>query len=396
MADTIVEFINASGKTLAELQAGVPIVVNAANEQAVVKDVVIACTKNRALTLDVGGSAIASVSGSARLTGSELLAAGNQLNLKTALKVLLNFCYSTDGSGTFYKNQFETLFSGDGGSSTVASVAAVTSLTGIVVTPYFICIAANGDFYYADGSNGTLYRRTGGPTGAETSFGSFGHTLCYDGSRYIYGFNTSGQIKTFDTQSATVTNTQNLTGSWNQPSSGYAHCCTIDGWVWCHPGYNQTSFLVNPANGICYSFGGYASASAQRYFVGVNKDSAGNYVFVQVDYSSPGLYYWSPGKTLGANPSMAFSGSLSTVSFSPYSGNANFLHRIPGVDNLLFYIGSSKVQVLDLTTLSIAVSLTLSGYQGGNYGTFYGTDAARAATDFGTVSVRATGIKVTP
>lgn len=396
MPDSITEFINVSGKTLAELQAGITLATLSATEQAVIKDVVVTSpVAGRTVSLEVGSCEVASLNAPGRLTGSEMLAPGNRLVLKTAVRALLNTIQVCDASNRLHTHRCKTLFSTDSGSLTLPLQVTRTDLPGMMVTPQFICVAANGDFYYANASSGTLYRRATGPSGAETAIEGFGLALCYDGARYIYGLTSSGQLKTLDTQTASVIRTVSLSGTFNQLTSN-AHCCTIDGWVWCHPEYNAESFLVNPLDGICWRFGGNGSGSAQRYFVGTGKDRAGNYIFVQSDYTNPQLRYWSPGKTLGANPAVLFSGDMQGLSLPVYAGAANLLQRIPGIDNLLFLVGSGRIMAFDLTAMTVALNVSLTGYQGSAYGNVLSLDSARAAEDFGLIGVRATGIKVTP
>lgn len=396
MVDTVKEFINTTNLSYTDIAAGVTIVGNTASESAVVRDVVINNPSNRMLALMVGNSTVATVTGSARLTGTELVGGGTSLQLKIGAQPRFNEFYSSARNTTsFNKVRYPTLFDND-----VFTAGTIVTYSNPLTVPFsgnptFICFDANGNFYYAMHGTGTLYKRAGGVNGTQTSvtFGTAGY--CYDGSRYIYAFG-SGLVYTFDTQTGTATSIG--CGVTLDPS--YSYTSALDGWIYCRTQYDSSvNYLVNPASGAYVAVPGRASASAQAYFVGLGKDALGNYVVWQSNYTAPMLSWWNLGPNIAA-PVVKQNGTIPSALEGNYASSSGTVNCVRQVGNTAaFYItnGSTSYNYyFDINTKVIS-QIPISDGSAVFYGPAFvpAPSAVQANSDFGAVAIRATGIKTT-
>lgn len=385
MADTLVEFINAT-KTLAELQAGVTVLTNTAGQTAVVRDVVIEAATEAAFSLQVGGATVATLTGAGKLTGTEIVPPSGSMTLSTATKALLNGCFSC-ATGTLYSAKFATRFApgGDFG----ASETTTTITTGLSTNANFAVFDAAGDFYYHSVSAQTLYRRAGGINGAETSY-TIGYAPCWDGARYIYAINGSQQITKFDTQTETIVSTVTISPSISFDSS-YGQTATIDGYVLARNNYSiGNQYLINPATGASVLISVSASGSAQRSHIQIGKRTNGEYVAAICNHAVPNVSWWNIGSSLAA-PAVQASGTFST-SPPTYAGDFNRFHRSPDASKL-FWLDYNALKYFDIDAMAMSPTATLTGITSTSYGLIPTLDAARAAIEFGTTRVRATGIR---
>lgn len=399
MPDNIVEFINVTGRTYDQLISGVTIASTTASQQAVVKDVVLTNPNSRNLRLTVDGAVVAEANVATRLTGSELLAPSESLVLRTGQLALLNRIQAFIPSDTIRDNVLATQFGEVSASvATTNSNSQVTAFTG---NPYFTVIAANGDFYYSDNNTGSLYRRAGGVNGSQSTITSNGRACSFDG-RYIYSFGQGNQsMSVTDTQNNGSVSTGNFTGVTDNVTSN-ANSAAIDGYVWLKPDATvNNAVLINRATRSAIYLGGVADGSSQRFFVGIGKNSDGDYIGIHTtSYLSNSIYWWNFGPSL-ATPFIKASGGFTVSGAGNIANtNSNNIHRTPGADRFLLHIpgGGQNNTVIDLDTIrnNTATYFSLPGANiDQTSGRVLSLVASNTNSDFGAVNVRATGILTT-
>lgn len=396
MADNIVEFIN-STQTYSDLVTGVTIAETGASEQANVKNVVASISKERSFSLKVGDTPIASFTGSSRLEGNELLGASNSLKLTTDTVALFNKIYVFDGTSQFATNSVPTKFSGETISGNYVASSFNTSYTppsSLSTNPYFVVIAENGDFYYSNNAGSSLYRRAGGPNGTQTIVTSYGQAPSYDG-RYIYSFNSTNMAVT-DTQNNGSVVQGSCPGLTESVNDNYGASAAIDGYVWVKPNYNTGSFLINGSTRQAVDAGG-AGGNANRYHVGIGRNSAGDYIGVQATDSNPSLVYWNFGRSLA---NIQISESSVNISMYSYTADSNHIVRPLNQKRYLFnFPGVNYNTVIDLDNISDTSVATTFSFTEGSFdfqsARFIAVDLSKASEEFGELNIRATGIKVT-
>ena len=396
MADTVTEFINVTGKTYTELQTGVTIVTNNSTDQAVVKDVVLTNPNSRTLQLAVGNAVVAQTVSAARLAGSELLGSSNTLLLKTGSAALFNRLRYFDSTSSAYNDLMTTLFSTDSVPSSITGTESALSFgSTFSVPPYFAVFAANGDFYYSNNSSSALYRRAGGVAGSQTTITSRGHSCSFDG-RYIYSFNTTSGMAVTDTQNNGSVVQLDYTGVPAVGATGIS--AAIDGYVWLKPSYNEQAYLINPTTGVGVALGGYIDANSARSFVGIGKTSTGDYVAIQTTSTANSVYWWNFGPSLAA-PSIKANGGIAQSLGANANINSNNILRTPGSNQFLLLIagGGSTNTLFNVDTITAPTNFSLSGFTpSSSAGKILSVTGSTADIDFGTINVRATGIKTTP
>ena len=271
MADQISTFIQATGKTLSELNAGVPIVVNTAGQTAVIKEVEIQTTGVTVGTefyLDSSGWQLGdkltteSAATAVDLTyqeGFEYIGESKTYSLKTDSTAVFNGYQSAYGSyiktssitpnsnntgGTAFSSQY--IRSGaESNQFTIGSQATVNdSGASFTVTPnlYFY---HDGDFYYAVEGTGTLYKRAGGVGGTQTTItGHGGLCWAFDG-RYVYTMTNSTQNYTqYDLQTSAFIRTAVTTNVGNTVQSSYCAGQAIDGFYFVRARYSSYIYII--------------------------------------------------------------------------------------------------------------------------------------------------------
>jgi hypothetical protein len=391
MPDKITEFINSDQITYDALVAGVTLVANTSTESAVVKDIVFRNPLRRPLSLEVGGTSLMKVSDSCRLSGTELVGPGTSLRLKLAGQPTFNgFYFAKDGSNVIW-NRCSTLFgSGDSSMSILESTNSVSgSLSG--GQPDFICFDQFGNFYYSSGSN--LYRRAGGPMGSETSYAFAPYAHCYDGKRYIHAFSSANNIFTFDTQTSAVSSVLCASiGSYGTVGND-AYSSALDGRVYVRPWNGTTSFIVNPTNGAAVLLPSIAE-SGYRYFVGLGKDDAGNYIAWQTDTTAPQLNWWNLGRDI-TTPVVNQTGTAYGSLMNSY-GRVQAV-RQAGSDSDFYIFGKGTCVRFDVRSkqlVNLTPTIGIIPYDGAAY--VPAVNTTFSAEDFKTIGVRVTGIKTIP
>lgn len=410
MADSVVELANKIGLTLTDLNAGVSIATAAANQQVVVKDVVVSGA-NCTLDLRVGNHVVAKASMPNKLTGTEILSPGNSLVLKSNTRPLLTELYLGTYSGVT-KYSGKTLYS-DSIEMPPETSSLYTSM-GLPYTPYFSCIGANGDFYYsnlAKSSTGagypTLYRKAGGFTGTQSTLIANGVTsACYDGKRYIWVYNTTGQYYLVDTLNGSfstisykdTSGTALLLSSYDPNSDSSS---IIDGYLVLKPNYSGSFyFVVELATGVTRSLTlntGMVTGTSLRYYSAVGKNLAGDYVLIWTDslsYGSAayGIFYANLGKSITGlalqqwgriDAIPAFFNNTAVNRLQTVAATPSLIIQFEETPSNVFYV--YDLESLSMTPISINFANTASVF-------FTACDIPKAVKDFGTVNVRATGI----
>jgi hypothetical protein len=354
---------------------------------------------NRNLRLTVDGAVVAETNVAARLSGSELLGASESLVLRTAGLALVNRIQAFIASDTIQNNVLATQF-GEIAAS-VAMTGSNSQVTAFSTDPNFAVIAANGDFYYSNNTSSSLFRRAGGANGSQSTITSNGRACSFDG-RYIYSFGQGNQsMSVTDTQNNGSVSTGNFTGVTDNVTSN-ANSAAIDGYVWLKADSTlNNGVLINGATRAGIYIGGINDGSSQRFFVGIGKNSAGDYIVVQLtSYLSNSAYWWNLGPSL-ATPFIKASGGFTVSGAGNISNtNCNNIHRTPGSDRFLLHIpgGGQNNTVIDLDTIrnNTATYFFLTGANiNQTSGRVLSVVSSNANSDFGTVNVRATGILTT-
>jgi hypothetical protein len=403
MADTVVDFINTT-KQYTDFVTGVTLVSNSASEQAVVKDIQLSNPSNQTFKYTVGNVEVAN-SNSSKLTGSELVGASKSLVMSLSGIPVANQIFAATSSTTYYPNAIKTFFD----TSIPASVTSDTSAnfsfsTSLSTTPYFICFGANGDFYYSNNNASSLYRRAGGVNGTETIVMSGGMACAtsFDG-RYIYGFwvNTNG-MNVYDTQ----TNTQLTSGSINGFSgtiTNQSSSAALDGYVvlkW-DGSSGGSMHVINGATRTSNYNWITSGTQGQRNNMAMGKNSVGNYYILRGDTSQL--------RVIGLGNSLASPNATLTASYTNPTGwslgdptNPNVYLRNPSAPRFIFSAGgSSPAGYIDLESFvdnptgSLGTITINNIIVATSYAMTLRVDSTKAVADFGTVGVRATGIKTT-
>lgn len=401
MPDKVTEFVNVTGLTLTNFQgAGYPILTNSATETAVIRDVQVTSTGTGTITFIDSPNTIFSTTGSAKLTGTELIGNSSSVVAQNTSTALFNqiYTYSSDSSNPQqYLNALPTAFTPytptSGGTSTVTQTQLSTS-----TNPRFTCFDANGNFYYKNDSSGTLYRRAGGVNGTQTTITAGTYQACFDG-RYIYSLDNYYGYR-YDT-----TNGTNLYFSTPYPADPYyGSCFGIEGFLFAKCTYNYSTILINCATGA-YANIGNSNMGGSPVGVAAAKSSAGNYIFI----AGPGpstpsseVYVATCGTNLATIVSSgSFTGTTALLGSElgqKLSNNQNQFTYLPNVNNTaIIGIGQSKLNYINFASgTPVVTNITPTSTLGlTSQGTFVGLNQAQVISEFGTVSLRVTGIKTT-
>lgn len=401
MAESLEEFVNGS-QTLATLTSGLAIVTNTGAQRALVKDIQIANTSAVPLNLSVGATTLFSgvTDTSLWLSGSEIIGASSALTLQQASVYALFNKIQSFRTGQSSVITAKTHFTGIALPTQVAAVAQTTITSALTVTPAFAFISAAGDLYYHSNAAATptLYKRAGGINGTQTTVASFGSCVWGDGVRYIYGLTGTNTLKTLDTTTDIVTTATLSPVLTATVDTTYSHGAAMDGYCWVRSTYSDEGNLINAATGAVQKGAtvgfGRQSGTTSRQFVAMGKNTAGDYILIQMDTN---LYWWNIGPTLSSAVVKA-SGNFTNPFPATITGNANLLFRATHIDNQILYIPTNtthKFMALDLTTMT-AVGQTLTGPTSTDLSNCFALayDASLATADAPSVTVRATGVKI--
>jgi len=392
MTDTVKQFYN-SNPTFAQLQAGVSLVSPAVNTAAFVKSILLRSTTSRQFGLFIGPTMLNSWTGTAELSGTELVPSGATLALKALSGPAFNNVAFAPSTVSLVQWNGATMFGDDVGETSESYVASVTTsiTTALGYTPDFICFDAAGNFYYGTRSTQDIRRRAGGVNGAETLHASFGEVKCFDGERYLYGMTSSTTLKVLDT----LTNTVSTVTLSANPSSFHnigSRLCAIDGYV-IHAGSNGvTGDIFNASTGA--RTGGFQmdGVSTALRPMEINKDLDGNYWILSFNNDTT---QWING--LGpdlSRPTAVFRSFTITGGLTPTSNPYyNRLWRPKGVPGVLVGVSTNSVFLYDIQTgKTLATKIGTTAFP--TYPFCPLVDVDKAAAHFGTVSARCVGVEV--
>ena len=453
MADTITEFINVAGKKYSEVSgAGITILENSASETAVIKDVYISNSRARTLSFSVGPTEIFSNSGNDRVSGTELVGAGTKVKMTTSTTAIFNQYLAISWSGTgvsSYVTTIETFFNDSAPAlSTRSKISNVVNGQVCTVQPNFNCFDAAGNWYYATvvdtpttgsgpgisalGKN-RLYKRAGGVNGPETAvFSGFPSTAAvptyqnyhWDGARYIHAiywdYNAAANMAsnpmmmTYDTVNGVVT-TFALTaipsiGTTTAGSPATMSISSFGDYIFVHTvsALYAFNFILKTYIGL-FTLSQPNPNSDYRSSMVAGKDSSGNYIVLLCAPSSGGtdVKIYNLGRDISTGlPNTPIVTTVSNLSFAGYnytSGGSDktFTGRwvkSPISPNLVFLFALNSIQVVNLDTLTAGSihprsSASFSSITGNV--SLLPVDTTIADIDYGTIGVRATGIKTT-
>ena len=393
MTDTLKEFYNGV-LTYSQLVDGVAIVANDADTQAFVKEVLVRGTDDHGFSLTIGPTVVCDWVGVGLAAGSEIVPASASMEINTTTRALLNSIASFGSTTLSRVVSLSTLFDDDTTPTTGNSPAVDTAITALSsVSPDFLCIGADGSHYYSARTEGNIYRRAGGPNGAQTTI-PFVNVKCWDGERYIYGIHSSSGVWTHDTQTG-VTTSVAVSVNPSNLSNNFSRLCAIDGFV-VHAGTGSNIEVYDAVTGerVGYATNWTGSGSSQ-FPMEIGKDSNGNYWVLTLP-SSTTAYVADLGPDL-SNPAMNVrNGTVPNHNVGAPGGAPyyNALFKIASAPGMLLSLYSNIITLFDITSGAYIKKHTLSGVTI-SYGFCPILDEAVADSHFGPVSVRSIGVEVT-
>ena len=326
MADQISTFIQATGKTLSELNAGVPIVVNTAGQTAVIKEVEIQTTGvpvgtefyldssgwqlGDTLTTESAGTAV-------DLTyqeGFEYIGESQTYSLKTDAQAVFNGYQSAYGSyiktssitpnsngtgGTAFSSQYIRTGAGSNEFTIGAQTLVNDSGAAFTATPtlYFY---HDGDFYYAMEGAGSLFKRAGGVGGTQTTITGHGtHCWAYDGGRYVFTMTNSTQnYSQYDLQTSSFVRQAVTISIGANVVQGYCGGAALDGFYYPRGSWSSGVYVVDPTDNSTHSLS-LGNSSYEKTMFGVAKHTNGDYIVASRGYAATTPFYF---KNIGPNP----------------------------------------------------------------------------------------------
>lgn len=204
----------------------------------VIKSVTIENEDRVPLDILVDDIKVCSTSSSNSFEGWEVVAPTKTVKLAFSGALPLEYpIFATAVSGTsVYYGEFLPVLQSEAPSFTVVSTntaAAALSVSG----PTFQCFLLN-DYFYGTPSTGTwtLYKRSGGVGGTETSYSMAGINPSTDGVRYIFSIDGS-TVKTYDNNTQTV-GSRTVTGL----NAGSTNVSKVhNGYLYVHESYSSGS-----------------------------------------------------------------------------------------------------------------------------------------------------------
>jgi hypothetical protein len=185
-------------------------------------------------------------------------------------------------------------------------------------------------------------------------------------------------------------------------STGSGNSAAIDGYVWVRTQFNEACFLVNASTRVAVALGGVASNLDNRYYMGIGRNSSGDYIGIHFNHTGPNVYWFNFGPSLAtafSTQSLKDSGSFNASLSSFSNSSSNNLFRLPGsTDYLVNLVGDgANTTIFDLDTVASPTTTVINNFSfNPTGGKALFVDATAASSEFGLVNVRATGIKTTP
>ena len=272
-------------------------------------------------------------------------------------------------------------------------------MTSVTATPKFTYKAANGFTYYSDSTtstsfNGTLYKilgdigdDAGSPVATSVTTTSGGASA--DLSTGIIWMPTSTTaitwLDTSDDSTGTV-NIASFTPSIPNIAANLCRIAALDGNLLVRPTQNS-AYIVNLADNTTKELSYLVDGTVNKSPLGLSKRSDGNYV---------GSAIKSDGNLLTVEFNN-FTESTTPLELTPYvSDVGNNLFTVAPSLNIIMSKGSLGLNAVNLDTME-QVAITITPYGSNDaWGFSLLPDTTAFNGAFGTTTVRATGIKVTP
>ena len=405
MPDTLKQFYNASiNVTGLTGNQTATLFTNNATTRAVIKDVDVLNTFPMQPNLTVGGTSVATIAGS--LTGSEIADVSQAVGFSfpTALeysRLDLQYITATAGNTTRTTSSSYRINS-VGVSSAVVAAENANAKTNVYHGYYYV--AADNDVFFLD-QNGTgnyiLAKRAGGPTGTASNIVSGVNPIAFDG-RYYYYMTSTTNLRRFDPETETVTNTtiSAVPGAGLSArmihSNGYLMYVSADG---------ATPYIIKISNGFWSWQNSWSSGvitSNARSMPGFFIDPVTLVITVLYLDASNNLVRL---RTIGAASSFASASQTdtTTVDFIFRAASGGFNQAVIAMitsGTALFYNNSGNTSLLDASSIS-PTSWTATSITALTNIDFILSATTQIptvnTTNFpSTISLRITGVEVTP
>lgn len=272
----------------------------------------------------------------------------------------------------------------------------------------------NGNFYYSNEGTTTLYKRTGGISGAQTALtGHGGCCWAYDGARYVYSIASSTQnYYKYDLQTETfVFSAQAVNvGAAVVATYSVGAYATPSGFYLPRPSYNHAIYIVDSSDHSSHPTSRGSNSNPSRYPYALVQLSGGDYLLAAAESNNGALACTNIGSDL-ANPSYSYTIGVSnmTTVFSGWNpgggaGSNNF-RPIPGKPGYMFaHYATNTGAIVDLNGLqaggdslirAVAFNDNQMGAVGGGFIQPQAVTANLSDASYGKLKLRVQGIKVT-
>lgn len=383
---------------------------NNATTRVVIKDVDVTNTFPVQPNLTVGGTGVAAIVGS--LTGSEIV------DVSQAVGISFPQPLSYSVSGIQYAASDAGFTSRTVSNSNLINKVSVKSTTQVVENAGtraenfhgYYYVAADSDVFFILSSGTTSFRlakRAGGPQGTATDIVSGSNPIAFDG-RYYYYFTSSNNLRRFDPETETVTNTT-ISGLPNGVGSG-ARLIHSNGYLMYLASDGQQPLFLKISNGY------WVQTSVSGIYSGNMFSNIGFFIdpstlvitLFYFDGSNVAYRVVSNSGVSFANPSQNLSGSAFTTvtkTNGTWSGSASGVNvpmvTLTSATTGLMNFGSGGTYSFDCSGANTGwsnsgpINTTTYVYYMHSYTNPIVTNIN--TTDFpSTISLRITGVEVTP
>lgn len=425
MAETI-EVICDVKYTYSQLLAGQTAISVSANESVVLRDVTLVNPKRRGVGAKLNNASwlpLSDLSYSFRITGTEFIPANSNLTLQVNSYPLFAGLLFADSSNPPYLRQttFPTVFSDELGSIGVKDLqffttatlanATATDLTGGNAGIKTMFFDNQGNFYWFYGDN--LFRRAGGTSGAQSQVfpgGGLAWAAFDKETGIVYALAAPNIVKRYDPATSTVlANVSAPSAGWSATYVTFAVrgglMLTLDSGGTAVQAWNATTGAY--IGGLQYSQSASDGATANRANIVLTKTSDNNYraVWFNLDGSNTGNTFVTVAN-LGAAPLSAWSPTLLRGIGGTVNGLANsngrVLHEVPypnalTQDCFMLVNPGSPMNIRLYSILDLSLKAALNGVyaiSGSSPVVLPVTDPTRPVADFGTIQLRAVGVRI--
>jgi hypothetical protein len=416
MADTLKE-IYAGTLTVSDIAStgSVTLATTDANTQYVIKDVSVSGTFGTGSTpiLKINDYPVADLSASA--SGTEIVDVSSTVKYQAfssapALTQTTQKLISYVGTAPSFQDRVSYNINGVAASSSGSATALGTALTNYAQTHNYGTANDGSLFYvYWNGDNGSsLYKRTGGVNGTETTIqtNSYGWFAFNGVDTYYIATNGSATLSKYDinTGNTTTIGTGQLLSNTSYPSASVMNNGNI---LVNYSGNGQTTSLtiVNPTTGANTTVSGLTdvSVSGTNYKITGYYDSVtGRYTFYRRFNGTLYKHALNGTVTLGS----AYGGGVTNTSYTISTGvggaTSGFNTGYVSVDSTNYTMaqhgvaGKTDLATYNTSTSSLTTGITWLPYRTDSDSIIKNITASVSASSFtDTVKVRVTGVKST-